>query len=53
MGLICFRIPKQKGGFTARPIFCVSCTAAIVEQTKTDLKAIEVAVLAQLQPVHV
>lgn len=48
MGHICFRIPKQKGGFTARPIFCVVCTAAIVDKTKTDLLSIEAIVMSHL-----
>ena len=47
-GNVCFQIPKQKGGFTARPIFCVSCTADIVDKTKMDLLAVEAAVLVHL-----
>jgi len=48
-GHVCFQIPKLRGGFTAHPIFCVECTAAIVEKTKTDLLAIETIVLSHLQ----
>ncbi len=40
-GQPCFQIPKLKNGFTTRPIFCVACTAAIVEQTKVELAAVE------------
>jgi hypothetical protein len=47
-GHICFQIPKQRGGFTARPIFCVACTAAIIDKTKTDLLAIEAIVISHL-----
>ena len=39
-GHICFQIPKMKSGFTTRPIFCVECTADIIEQTKTELLAL-------------
>jgi hypothetical protein len=52
MGLICFRIPKQRGGFTAHPIFCVACTVAIVSQTKADLQAVEVIVMSHVQSAH-
>ena len=48
-GDVCFQIPKQKGGFTVRPIFCVGCTAEIVEKTKVDLLAIENVVIPLLQ----
>lgn len=44
---VCFQIPKQKSGFTARPIFCIACTKEIVEKTKSDLLAIEVVLQAQ------
>jgi hypothetical protein len=47
-GHVCFQIPKQKGGFTARPIFCIECTAAIIDKTKVDLLAIEALVLPHL-----
>jgi hypothetical protein len=40
-GQRCFRIPKLKSGFTGHPIFCVACTIAIVEQTKTELLVVE------------
>jgi hypothetical protein len=40
-GQSCFQIPKMKSGFTSRPIFCSACTADIIEQTKTELSAIE------------
>ncbi|QND66356.1 hypothetical protein HB777_22190 [Mesorhizobium loti] len=43
----CFQIPKQKSGFTARPIFCIACTKEIVEKTKADLLVIEAVVQAQ------
>ena len=43
-GIVCFQIPKQKSGFTSRPIFCVGCTAEIVAKTKSDLLDIETAV---------
>lgn len=42
-GAACFQIPKAKNGFTVRPIFCIACTAAIVEQTKSEIAEIEVA----------
>jgi hypothetical protein len=37
----CFKIPKNKSGFTRHPIFCVACTIAILEQTKIELLAVE------------
>ena len=37
----CFRIPKMSSGHTHRPIFCVECTIAIIEQTKIELSAVE------------
>ena len=37
----CFRIPKMSSGYTHRPIFCVACTIAIIEQTKIELSAVE------------
>ena len=40
-GQRCFQIPKVKSGFTGRPIFCVECTVAIVEQTKIELSVVE------------
>ena len=40
-GRRCFRIPRVKSGFTGHPIFCVACTIAIIEQTKTELLAVE------------
>lgn len=40
-GQTCFQIPRLKSGFTTRAIFCVDCTAAIVEQTKLDLASVE------------
>jgi len=40
-GQTCFQIPKLKSGFTTRPIFCVACTADIVEQTKEELAVVE------------
>jgi hypothetical protein len=47
-GDFCFQIPKLKSGFTAHPIVCVECTAAIVKKTKSDLLAIEAIVLSHL-----
>jgi hypothetical protein len=44
----CFQIPKQKSGFTARPIFCIACTKEIVEKTKADLLVIEAVLQAQV-----
>ena len=46
-GQVCFRIPKQKSGFTTRPIFCVTCTADIVVQTKAELAVVEQQVAEQ------
>jgi hypothetical protein len=43
----CFKIPKFKNGFTGHPIFCVDCTAAIIEQTKFELSAVEQEVLGK------
>jgi hypothetical protein len=40
-GAACFQIPRRKNGFTARPIFCLSCTTVIVAQTKADLARVE------------
>lgn len=40
-GQRCFRIPRVKSGFTGHPIFCIACTIAIIEQTKTELLAVE------------
>lgn len=40
----CFRIPKFSSGYTHRPIFCVECTIAIIEQTKLELTAVELEV---------
>lgn len=40
----CFRIPKMGSGYTHRPIFCVDCTIAIIEQTKIELSAVELEV---------
>jgi hypothetical protein len=37
----CFRIPKMSSGYTHRPIFCITCTIAIVDQTKVELLVIE------------
>lgn len=37
----CFRIPKMSSGYTHRPIFCVECMIAIIEQTKIELSAVE------------
>lgn len=45
-GHVCFQIPRAKGGFTVRPIFCVGCTADIVEKTKADLQVVENSVSA-------
>ena len=45
-GAACFQIPKQKSGFTTKPIFCIACTKEIVEKTKSDLAAIEAALAA-------
>ena len=36
-GQSCFRIPKMKGGFTGQPLFCISCTKEIIQQTKAEL----------------
>jgi hypothetical protein len=44
----CFQIPKQKSGFTSRPIFCIACTREIVEKTKTELLAIEAILQGQV-----
>ena len=41
-GAACFQIPKAKNGFTVKPIFCIACTTAIVEQTKSDIAKLEV-----------
>lgn len=41
-GQMCFRIPQLKNGFTGKPIFCLDCTVAIVEQTKAELAEAEV-----------
>lgn len=43
-GAICFQIPKQKSGFTSKPLFCISCTKNILEQTKADILDIEKAI---------
>lgn len=43
-GAVCFRIPKAKGGFTIRPIFCVGCTSDIIEKTKADLLVVEASI---------
>lgn len=40
-GKQCFKIPKQKSGFTSKPLFCVNCTRLIIERTKSDIAAIE------------
>lgn len=40
-GESCFQIPKMKSGFTNRPIFCIVCTAEIIEQTKIELSVLE------------
>jgi hypothetical protein len=40
-GATCFHIPKMKNGFTSKPIFCLTCTADIIAQTKIDLQALE------------
>ncbi|WP_417812199.1 hypothetical protein [Thalassospira alkalitolerans] len=40
-GKECFKIPKQKSGFTSNPLFCVDCTRLIIEKTKSDITAIE------------
>jgi hypothetical protein len=40
-GQRCFRIPRVKSGFTGHPIFCIACTIAIIEQTKTELLVVE------------
>lgn len=40
-GESCFRLPKMKSGFINHPIFCTACIAAIVEQTKIELSALE------------
>jgi hypothetical protein len=40
-GQRCFRLPRVKSGFTGHPIFCMACTIAIIEQTKTELLAVE------------
>ncbi len=37
----CFQIPKMKNGFTKKPIFCLTCTASIIAQTKIDLETLE------------
>lgn len=37
----CFRIPRMKSGFTNHPIFCITCTVAIIEQTRIELAAVE------------
>ncbi len=49
-GHICFKIPKQKAGFTTQPIFCVGCTAEIVGKTKVELLAIETVVKSTCSP---
>jgi len=49
-GQMCFRIPQLKNGFTGKPIFCLDCTVAIVEQTKAELSEVEKAASAQRQP---
>jgi hypothetical protein len=41
MGNQCFKIPKQKSGFTAKPLFCTGCTKEIIQQTKLEIEAIE------------
>ena len=46
-GQACFRIPQLKNGFTVRPIFCVECTLAILEQTKVQLAEVEKTVRAE------
>lgn len=40
-GQRCFRIPRVKSGFIGHPIFCVACTIAVIEQTKTELLVVE------------
>lgn len=40
-GQRCFKIPKVKSGFTGHPIFCATCTIAIIEQTKIELLVVE------------
>jgi hypothetical protein len=40
-GQSCFQIPKMKSGFTGHPIFCITCTTDVIEQTKTELAALE------------
>lgn len=37
----CFRIPKMGSGYTNYPIFCITCTIAIVDQTKAELLVVE------------
>lgn len=37
----CYKIPKIKSGFTARPLFCVGCTKLIIEKTKSEIAAVE------------
>ncbi|WP_416876906.1 hypothetical protein [Litorimonas sp.] len=37
----CFKIPKLRNGFTAKPVHCDKCVALIVEQTKSDLATVE------------
>lgn len=34
----------MSNGYTHRPIFCVECTIAIIEQTKSELSAVELEV---------
>jgi hypothetical protein len=40
-GQRCFQIPKMSSAFVIRPIFCTGCTANVIEQTKTELSALE------------
>jgi len=37
-GESCFRIPKMKSGFTGHPLFCVTCTKEIIQQTTAELR---------------
>ena len=46
-GAACFQIPKTKSGFTVRPIFCIACTTAIIEQTKIDIAELEAVLKGQ------
>jgi len=38
----------MKNGFTKKPIFCLTCTASIIAQTKIDLETLEAALTLYL-----